>query len=411
VVDADRTGPRLLAVSVLVGLAAGVGGAVLVLVLHGAQHLAYGYRSETFLVGVEQAAAARRVLALTVGGAVVGTGWWVLARWAGARTTVAHAVADPAGGMPVRATAVDAVLQVMAVGVGASLGREGAPRQVGAAVAGWMARRAGLGLHAQRTLLACGAGAGLAAVYDVPLAGVVFTLEVVLASARVRHLLPAALSAGVATVVAWPVVGRGPVYAVTPVTTTPALLVCALLLGPLAGVVGLGFVRLTGPVRRPGGWRLPAAVTAVLGALGGVAVVFPQLLGNGRGAAQLALDGTAPLPLLAVLLVLKPLVTAACLRGGVVGGLLTPALATGALLGAVAGRGWSVLWAGSPTGALVVVGAAAVLAATTAAPVTAVVLTLELTGSGPGVWLPVLLAVAGADLTRRAVRRRGDHLA
>ena len=406
-VDVDRTGPRLLAVAVVVGVAGGLGGGLLVLVLHGVQHLAYGYRAETFLAGVKQAGPLRRVLALAVGGAVVGTCWWLLARWSSARRTVAQAVADPAGGLPVRATTADAVLQVAAVGVGASLGREGAPRQVGAAVAGWLARRAGLGPDARRTLLACGAGAGLAAVYDVPLAGTAFTLEVLLVSRRLRHLVPAVLTAGVATVVAWPVVGRAPVYAVAPVSTTPPLLVGALLLGPLAALVGLAFVRLTSPARTPTGWWLPLAVTVVLAGLGGVAVGYPQVLGNGRGAAQLALEGTSPLPLLAVLLVLKPLVTAACLRGGVRGGLLTPALATGALLGAVAGRGWSLLWAGSPAGAFALVGAGAVLTATTAAPVTAVVLTLELTRAGPGGWLPVLLAAVGADLTRRLVRRRG----
>ena len=412
--DVDRFGPRLLGVAVAAGVAAGLGGAVLVLVLHGVQHLAYGFRTDTFLAGVEQASPLRRVLALTLGGAVVGTGWWWLGRFGaerrrmagGAQRPVAVAVADPAGGLPVRTTTADAVLQVAAVGVGASLGREGAPRQVGSAIAGWLARRAGLGLDTQRTLLACGAGAGLAAVYDVPLAGAAFTLEVLLVSVRVRHLVPAALTAVIATAVAWPVVGRGPVYAlVTPDTTVP-LLVGALLLGPVAGLVGLGFVRLTTAGRRPTGWRLAVGVTVVLSLLGGVAVVYPQVLGNGRGAAQLAFDGGTALPLLAVLLVGKPLVTAVCLRGGVRGGLLTPALATGALLGAVAGGWWAALWSPSPAGAFAVIGAAAVLTATTGAPVTAVLLTLELTGVGPGAWLPVLLAVVGADLVRRHVPRR-----
>lgn len=405
--DGDRFGPRLVGVAVAAGVAAGLGGAVLVLVLHGVQHLAYGFRTDTFLAGVEQASPLRRVLALSMGGAVVGTGWWWLGRLGAQRRTVVAAVADPAGGLPVRTTTADAVLQVAAVGVGASLGREGAPRQVGSAIAGWLARRAGLGLDTQRTLLACGAGAGLAAVYDVPLAGAAFTLEVLLVSVRVRHLVPAALTAVIATVVAWPVVGRGPVYALVTPDTTATLLVGALLLGPVAGLVGLGFVRLTTAGRRPTGWRRAVGVTVVLSLLGGVAVAYPQVLGNGRGAAQLAFDGSTGLPLLAVLLALKPLVTAACLRGGVAGGLLTPALATGALLGAVTGGWWAALWSPSPAGAFAVIGAAAVLTATTGAPVTAVLLTLELTGVGPGAWLPVLLAVAGADLVRRHVPRLG----
>ena len=102
----------------------------------------------------------------------------------------------------------DAALQIIAVGFGASLGREGAPRQVGAAVGGWLAQRLRLDPGQRRTVLACGACAGLAAVYNVPLGGAVFTLEVLLVSAAARDVVPAILSSAVAAAVAWPVLGN-----------------------------------------------------------------------------------------------------------------------------------------------------------------------------------------------------------
>jgi len=169
----------------LAGVAAGLAGIVLTLLLHAVQHLAFGYTENSFLIGVAQASPQRRVIAAGAGGVVVGLGWWLhrrhLSRGGGGRSiSVTHALAEPVPALPLLDTSIDAVLQLVAVGVGASLGREGAPRQVGAALAGGIAARFGLAADRRRVLLAAGAGAGLAAVYNVPLGGAAFTLEVLL---------------------------------------------------------------------------------------------------------------------------------------------------------------------------------------------------------------------------------------
>jgi len=91
--------------------------------------------------------------------------------------TVTDALRADAPRMPLPTTLADSALQILAVAFGASLGREGAPRQLGAATGAWLAARAGLHATHQRTILACGAGAGLAAVYNVPLGGALFTCE------------------------------------------------------------------------------------------------------------------------------------------------------------------------------------------------------------------------------------------
>lgn len=398
---------RLIAATAMTGVMAGLAGIALTLLLHAVQHAAFGYTEETFLIGVQEASAARRVIAMAIGGAVVGAGWWALWRYSQRFPAVGDALTGPDKRLPLPTVTADAALQIIAVGFGASLGREGAPRQVGAALGGWLAHRLRLDPGQRRTVLACGAGAGLAAVYNVPLGGALFTLEVLLVSAAARDVVPAILSSAVATAVAWPVLGNQPTYLVPPVNANAAILVWAVVLGPVAALIGAVFVRITSVARRrapKSGWRLPVATTIVFSAVGALSIGYPALLGNGKGPAQLAFDGTLSLGALGALLILKPLVTAACLGSGARGGLLTPAVATGALLGALTGNLWDLLWPGAPTAAFAIIGAAAVLATTQRAPLCAILLIMEFTHTGLDLLVPMLIAVTGAMLTARFLR-------
>ena len=396
---------RLLVVVVLVGVGAGIGGAALTLLLHAIQHLSFGYTEATFLTGVEEASGLRRVVVMTIAGLVVGLGWWALRRY---RTvvTVKDGLKNDDPRLPLPTTAIDAVLQVVAVAMGASLGREGAPRQLGAAIGVWIAARAGLTVEQQRTLLACGAGAGLAAVYNVPLGGALFTLEILLVSFAVRDVLAALLTSAIATGVAWAFLSDEPTYIVEPFAITAGLVVFAVLFGPIAGVGSAVFTRLMDFAQRhpPQGWRLPVVTTSVFAGVGLLAVVFPQLLGNGKGPAQLAFDGALTLPMFLALVLLKPAATAACLGSGATGGTLTPSLATGAMLGALTGGVWSTFWSGTPIGAFAIVGAAAFLAASHKAPFTAIVLLLEMTQSGNALLVPIIVAVGSAYVVSSLAR-------
>ena len=113
--------------------------------------------------------------------------------------------------------------------------------------------------------------------------------------------------------------------------------------------------------------------------------------------------------LLLTLLVLRPLSTILCLGSGVPGGLFTPSLALGALLGGVLGLAWSWIWPGVPPGLYAVVGAAAVLAATTHGPISAVVLVMELTGRDRSLVLPLLVAVVMATVVARTLDPRSIY--
>ena len=103
---------------------------------------------------------------------------------------------------------------------------------------------------------------------------------------------------------------------------------------------------------KPRSLRRIFAPTLALGALGAVSIEFPQLLGNGKDIAELAFTNQVPPLLMLTLFVLKPLATVLCLGSGVPGGLFTPSLAMGALLGGCLGAAWSLLWPGVPLGLL-----------------------------------------------------------
>ena len=134
------------------------------------------------------------------------------------------------------------------------------------------------------------------------------------------------------------------------------------------------------------------------GVLGVIGIWYPQLFGNGLDMARDAFLGIGGLGLLLALFALKPLVTAMCLGSGASGGLFTPTLATGAVLGGALGIAWSLAWPGSPSGAFAMVGAAAMIGASMQAPLSGLALVLELTHSGFGLMVPMMAATAIATL-------------
>ncbi len=341
-----------------------------------------------------------------------GVAWMVLRRVAGAGTGLSEAVWERAGKLPFFGTMANAVLHIVVVGLGATLGREGAPKEAGAAMASRLSDFFGLPVRQRRLLVACGAGAGMA-VYNVPLGGALFALEVLLGTLSLSLVLPALATSAIATAVSWLVLPDRPTYQVPHYAVSAPQVVWAVLVGPLAGVVGVGYIRLIAWAKghTPQGWRLVISTTVVFSAIGCVAVVYPEVLGNGKDVAQFAFVDQFGLPLLGVLMVIRPLATASCLRGGAAGGLFTPTLAFGALAGGFLGHVWSVLWPGAPVASYAMIGAAAMLAAAMQAPLASIALVIELTGNELTLMVPVLVAVAGATLVCRALDDRSVYSA
>lgn len=410
-------------VTVLTGIGAGLGGMLLALLLHAIQHLAYGYSiahvigAESFLSGVTGAEPLRRLAVLTVCGIVAGGGWWALYRYGRPLVSIRRAVraADPR--MPFVSTTVHALLQIVTVALGSPLGREVAPREIGSLLAGRFAHAARLTPDDCRLMVACGAGAGLAAVYNVPLGGAIFVLEALLGTFDMRALIVAVVTSAIAAIVAWLGLGNEHQYTVPAFVLSTPLVAWSIVCGPLFGFAAYAFVRLTTRARAnaPKDGRLPVFALLNFAVIGVLSMGFPQLLGNGKGPASLGFDGTLTIGLAAVLLVLKVLIEAGSLRAGAEGGLLTPGLANGALLGVVLGGLWSIVWPGASLGGCALIGATAFLAASMQMPITAVVLLLEFTRANHDCLVPMLLAVAGSlvayRLAQKLVERRATAIA
>jgi CIC family chloride channel protein len=395
---------------ILTGAGTGVAAVALTMLLQKVQQMMWP--GSNLLDAAAGASAWRHIIVLLLAGVLTSVGQIVLRRLtSGNGIDITQAISEFAGRLPVLRTVGTAMLSILVVGMGASLGREGAPKQVGAVLANVFSDRARLSDEQRRLLVACGAGAGMAAAYGVPLGGAVFALEVLRGVLALRLILPALLASAIAAGVSWLVLPNAATYVIPAYPTSTSVVCWALIAGPVAGLVSIAYVHLVALADRnkAEGWRRLIVPVGALGLLGAVSIQFPQLLGNGKDITQLAFSNEVTPLLLVILLVLRPLSTILCLGSGVPGGLFTPSLALGALLGGVLGLAWSWIWPGVPPGLYAVLGAAAVLAATTHGPISAVVLIMELTGRDRSFILPLLLAVVTATLVARTLDPRSIY--
>jgi CIC family chloride channel protein len=390
---------------VIAGVASGLLGAAMMAILFNVQYLAFGYHTGSFQAGVEAASGLRRVVSLVIAGAFGGVAWYFLRRFTrGEKSDVEDALWTGDGRLSFRRSLGTSMISEVVVGMGASIGREAAPKLMGGAAGSVVAGQFGLTPPQRRLLVACAAGAGFSAVYNVPLAGALFTAEVLVGSISLPTILPALATSAIATMTAWVYLPTHSTYLDIPTyhfRTT--LLVWAFLVGPVIGLISAAYIRLIGWVsyHRPPGRTAIVAPVVAFSILGVIGIKYPQLFGNGKDMAHDAFVGSGGLALLFALLALKPLVTALCLGSGASGGLFTPVLSTGAVLGEFLGVAWTHLWPGSPAGAYAMVGAAAMIAAAAQAPLAGLALILELTHSGFGIMAPMIVAAVIATAVAR----------
>ena len=178
---------------VLTGLCAGVGAALLTLLFDAVQELAWGAAKPSALFEAARQASPERHVGLLLGaGLLVSLGQWALTRLtSGNGIDVTAAIWFQAGRMPAWRALGTAVLSIVIVGMGAPLGREGAPKQFGAVFGNLFSSFQKLSDEQRRLVVAIGAGAGMAAVYSVPLGGALFALEVLRGALALRLVVPA----------------------------------------------------------------------------------------------------------------------------------------------------------------------------------------------------------------------------
>jgi CIC family chloride channel protein len=383
--------------------------------------LVYGTHQDLLLM----ARAAPRwevVAAPALGGAVVGLIIWLSRRPVGGEgmASLIEAVALHGGKIPPRPVIINALASIVTVGSGGSLGREGPMIRLGAMISSWAGQRFGIPPYRLKILVGCGAAAGLAATYNIPIGGALFAMEVILGNFALEIFGPIVAASVIATVISRSLNGNVPLYAApgykllsgwellpyTGLGIVGALASVAFVLGIRAG--RRAFAKLT---------FLPRALHPLLGMtlVGVLGLYVPYALGRGYGTINLALAGELKLPphlglpheftiaLLLGLALAKLAATSLTAGSGGSGGMFTPSLLFGALVGGGYGYWVHSLWPhiASPYGAYAAVGMAAVMAGTSHAPISAILILFEFTGNYDLI-LPVMLAsIISSTLSRQ----------
>ena len=372
--------PALIAAVAVVGIAIGAAAGLLTLMLYQVERFALGYIENAHESGPFNVPAIRRAISVTVGAAIAAVIWWLLRT----RTTTVPSVKKAVGGalMPVWQTIVHVLLQIFIVGTGMSIGREVAPRELGAMFGQRFAR------------------------YNAPLAGTFFAVEILLADVTLETVSLAFACSALASWVASLVKGTHTFYLIGEADGlfTPDYMVFALVAGLMLGAAGALFRRGSqwAEKNKPSGagilWMMPLA-----GLLTGVvAIVVPQVMGNGRATAQLSFSSKADLAVLPILLlsfVAKAIVTLLTIRSGASGGVLQPGIALGASGGAILGILWMQVFHTNSIGMYALLGACALLAASQQAPLMAICLVMELADAPINLFVPISLAVAVSAFT------------
>ena len=456
VVTAKRLG-WLAATTIILGVIIGAGAGLLTLLLYGVEHVMLGYVEGSELPGPFGVPAVRRAISVTIGLAVAGIIWYFLRN----KTTKVPSVKKAVAGerMPVWQTLVHVVLQIGIVGSGASIGREVAPRELGA----MLAQRFCDLFHIEgadgidrRMVVAVAAGAGLGGVYNAPLAGMFFAVEILLVDVTLEKVAFGLGMSAIAAFVAALIKGHHTFYDITAMQpqSTPTLMLFAVLCGAACGVAGAWFRKGSQWAESHQShdkhilWQMPLAGLVT----GLAAIVVPQVMGNGRAAAQLGFSTFVPegsaaagasqsassaaaspwnllagggnvsgsastavnagfqlsqsniamlLGVLALTFVAKALVTLMTIRSGASGGVLQPGIALGSTLGAMLGLIWILLFPADSVTACALIGAAALLSASQQAPLMAMCLVMELTEAPSTFFVPVGLAVAASSLVSK----------
>ncbi|MCL8027193.1 chloride channel protein [Nocardioides bruguierae] len=312
---------------------------------------------------------------------------------------VMYAVARNGGRIRPQVPAVKAFASALTIGGGGSVGREGPIVQIGSAWGSTLGQWLRMDESRLRVLVACGAGGGIAATFNTPLAGVFFAMELILADFAAQAFGMVVVSSVTASVISRAAIGDE-AFLSLPGIEVGHVWEFALfaVLGLLGGALGVGFSKVLYAVEdlcdwvwRGPEWLRPAAGGLLLGL---VLLVLPQMYGVGYPVLDDAVGGQYAIGFLLVLLVGKMIATSLTIGIGGSGGVFAPSLFVGAMFGAAFGQAASLLTDGSTSsaGAYAVIGMGAAFAGATRAPITGVVILFELTGDYALI-LPLMVAI------------------
>ncbi len=411
---------------IIVGLAGGFGAVGFRHLISFFQTLAYGGEND-LLELVINLPWYYRVAVPAIGGLVVGPLVYFFAREAKGHGVpeVMEAVALKGGVIRKRVVVVKSLASAICISTGGSVGREGPIVQIGSAIGSVLGQLMKVSADRMRTLVGCGAAAGIAATFNAPIAGSMFALEVVLGDFGLATFSPIVISAVIATAVSRYFLGNVPAFIVPAYELVSAWeLPLYLALGIFCAVVGVTFTRTLYRIEDVfEEIKFPEYLKGIIGGLilGVGSLVFPQILGVGYGAIDMALMQKMAWWLLLVLVLAKILATSITIGSGGSGGIFAPSLFLGAMAGGFFGAVIHTLLPGitAHPGAYSIVGMGAVVSATTHGPLAAILILFEMTGDYK-IILPLMLAciiaaIASGQLLRDSIytlklARRGIDL-
>lgn len=355
------------------------------------QGLSYGTYADTLFSQAQLLPAWQIVLVPAAGGLLIGL--FIHKFMPGQRpqgvSDVMAAVALRSGRMGLRGGLGAAIVSAASIGVGASVGREGPVVHLGASVCARIARALNLSRSLTINLLGCGAAAAIAASFNAPIAGTFFALEVIIGHYALTAFAPIVLASVTGTIIARTHFGDFPAFVISanPIVS-PLEFPAFALLGVISAAVAIILMRSISmastisdraaeklPVPR---WLYPMIGGALVGI---IALGFPQVLGVGYGTTDAALKGNIELWLLMALLVAKTAAVAISLGAGFGGGVFSPSLYLGAMLGGsfgiIATQAFPELSSGHS--AYTLVGMAAVAGAVLGGPISTILIVFELT--------------------------------
>jgi CIC family chloride channel protein len=356
-----------------------------------------------------------RIVLPAIGGFLVGIIVYYFAKEAKGHGVpeVMEAVALKDGRMRLRVVFAKAFASAICIGSGGSVGREGPIVQIGSAISSALGRLVKMSGERLRILVACGAAAGIAATFNAPMAGALFSIEVILSELAILRFIPILVSSVIATALSRHYLGNFPAFEVPTYDLLHySELFLYLVLGVLAGVIAFIFIRLLyGMEDFFEQWKLPEFVKPAIGGsiIGCIGIFFPQVFGVGYESVTQVLRGEMFGFMLLGILAAKIIATSITLGSGNSGGIFAPSLFMGAFLGGAFGQVIHMLFpytTASP-GAYALVGMGAVVAGTTRAPITAMIIIFEMT-SNYRIILPLMFActiglVVSARLSKESI--------
>lgn len=397
----------MVVMGLFVGVLGGYGAVGFRYLINGIQTIAYGSPAELLDVVVTHPWF-MRILIPAAGGLIVGPVVYFFAREAKGHGVpeVMYAVALKQGIIRKRIVFIKALVSAVCISTGGSVGREGPIVQIGSAVGSSVGQLLKLSANRIRTLVGCGAAAGIAATFNAPIAGSIFALEIILGEFEIASFSPIIISAVSATAISRHYLGDIPAFLLPEyVLHSPLEFPLYAILGIVCALVAVGFTLTL--YKFEDMWdaiKFPEYLKAVVGGLimGTMGLVFPQVLGVGYGAIDLALMIKMSWWFMGLLVVMKILATSITIGSGGSGGIFAPSLFIGAMAGGAFG---SVVHHFFPSvaaaaGAYGVVGMGAVVAATTHGPLQAILIIFEMTGDYK-IILPLMITCIISTLVAR----------